>query len=205
VRHMTRSMLVLSLALAAAAPAFAQGSWSVFVGGGAAGFGGGSEALDPPPGEPTHYKPTPTTRLHAGVAREFGRSGIAFDASYARAGLGGYGGYVNVAFSPVFTLYDLRLLASYAFARLGDGSIRFGVGPMLQIWSGDALASTQTRLGGVAAVTAIVPISRCIGLLVSGSMGVTSSPFDRDTRDNLGLEALATWTRELGVGIRLSL
>ena len=204
-RRALRLMLLLTITVGVATPAVAQGPWSVFVGAGAAGFGGGADALDPPPGEPTQYKPTPTTRLHAGLAREIGRGAITFDASYARSGLGGYGGTINVAFSPTLTLYDLRLLGSYSIARLGDGSLRVGVGPMLQLWSGAAVSRTQTRLGGAASVTVQVPMSRSIGLLVSGSLGVSSSPFDQRTLDNLGLEALTTWTRELGVGVRLSL
>ena len=204
-RLATCLMLVLLLAIGITLPVSAQGAWSVFAGGGAAGFGGGSKVLEPAPGDPTQFKPSPTTRLHAGVTREFGRGGITLDAAYSKSGLGGYGGTVNFVFSPVLTLYDLRLLGSYAIARLGEGSLRVGVGPMLQIWSGDAVASTQTRLGGAASLTAVIPVTRSFGLIVSGSLGVTSSPFDQETLDISGLEALTSWTRELGVGVRLSL
>ena len=198
-------MLALSFDVSVVVPAVAQGTWSVVVGAGAAGFGGGSEVIDPPPGEPTQYKPTPTTRLDLGIARELGRGGVAFNVSYAKAGLGGYGGIVNVSFAPILTLYDLRVLGSYAIAAIGEGSLRLGIGPMLQVWSGDAVASTQTRFGGAVALTVTVPISHRMGLLVSGSLGVSSSPFDQQTLDNSGLEALTTWTRELGIGVRLSL
>jgi hypothetical protein len=205
VRFPLRFVLMWLVPLGIAVPAFAQAPWTVLAGVGAAGFSGGSEALDPPPGEPTHYKPAPTTRLHFGVTREFGRGGITLDASYAKAGLGGYGGNINFTFSPVLTLYDLRLLGGLAVARIGEGSIRLGAGPMLQIWSGDALLSTQTRLGGVVALSIVVPATRTLGLLLSGSLGVTSSPFDQSTLSESNLAGLATWTRELAVGVRLSL
>ena len=105
------------------------------------------------------------------------------------------------------TLYDIRLLASYEIRTLGQATwVRLAVGPMLQVWSGDAIIDTQTRLGGAAAITMGVPISRSVGVIVSGSLGVAGSPFDAETLSNVGLfEPVTTWTRELAVGVRLSL
>ena len=188
----------------ASSPVLAQEPWSVFVAGAAVGFGGGSEALDPPPGEPTQYKPTPTIRLHLGLTREFGRGGITFDASYGKSGLGGYHGTINFSITPALTVYDLRLLASYSIAAIGQGTLRLGAGPMLQIWSGNAVSDTQGRMGAATALTAAVPISRRVGVLISASLGVAASPFDPQTLEANALQAVTTWTRELGVGARFS-
>ncbi len=184
-------------------PAVAQGPWSVFVAGGAAGFGGAST--------PTasadvisQYKPGATTRFHLGAARAFGRVSVVIDASYAKAGITASSDGFRAVLSPAFTLYDLRLLANYELARMGTGTtLLVGLGPMLQIWSGDAVVGTQTRLGAAAAVTLNVPISRRFGLFAAGSLGVAGSPFDQETLDLVGgFEPVATWTRELAVGIR---
>ena len=205
-RLATRLVVIALLAAGIVSPALAQGPWSVFLGGGAAGFGGASS-----PGangnEQIQFKPTPTTRLHVGVAREFGRGGLTLDAAYAKAGLGGYFSGSSYALNPAVTLWDLRLLASYELVKFGESSsIRVAMGPMLQSWSGDAIVDTKTNLGGAAAVTLVAPISKKIGLLVTGSMGVASSPFAQETLDDFGdAEPAAVWTRELSVGLRLSL
>lgn len=199
-------MLILLLVSGFVSPAFAQGPWSVFVGGGAAGFGGAStpgtsEDID------VQFKPTPTTRFHVGVAREFGRGGVTLDASYAKAGLGGYTDGGSYALNPGMTLWDFRLLVSYEILKLGAASsLRVAVGPMLQSWSGEAIIDSRTNLGAAAAVTVIAPISKSVGLLVSGSLGVAASPFAQETLDDFGpAEPASIWTRELGVGVRLSL
>jgi len=153
------------------------------------------------------FKPTPTTRLHFGAARTLGRGGVALDVSYAKAGLGGYADGTSYGLNPALTLYDVRLLASYEILTLGQATwVRLAVGPMLQVWSGDAIIDTQTRLGGAVAITMGVPISRSVGVIVSGSLGVAGSPFDAETLSNVGLfEPVTTWTRELVVGVHLSL
>lgn len=203
--------LAYRLALVAAflvltAPAIAQDPWSVFVGAGAVGFGGASQVTTPPLlGEATQYKPAPTTRLHLGVARSFGKGGITFDAAYAKSGLGAYTESAHVSFSPALTLYDLRLLGSYAIAAIGQGSLKVGIGPMLQLWSGEAITNTQTRLGAAASATLSAPLSRRFGVLVAASMGVAASPFDQQTLDDNGLEAATAWTRELGVALQFRL
>jgi len=77
---------------------------------------------------------------------------------------------------------------------------------MLQVWSGDAILDTQTRLGGAGALTLAVPINGNIGLLVTGSLGLAGSPFDAGLLESAGgFEPANVWTRELGVGVRLSL
>jgi len=208
VRSATPMMLLLLLLLLSglASPAVAQGPWSVFVGGGAAGFGGASTPGTDEDIE-VQFKPTPTTRFHAGVAREFGRAGLTLDVSYAKAGLGGYTEGASYALNPGMTLWDFRLLVGYQVARLGEASsIRVALGPMLQSWSGEAIIDSRTNLGAAAAITVIAPISRSIGLLVSGSLGVAGSPFAQETLDDFGAaEPASVWTRELGVGVRLSL
>ena len=74
--------------------------------------------------------------------------------SYAKAGLGGYADGTSYSLNPALTLYDVRLLASYEILTLGQATpVRLAVGPMLQVWSGDAIIDTQTRLGGAAAIT----------------------------------------------------
>ena len=201
-------LLLLAVLMAGTAlPAQAQGPWSVFVGGGAAGFGGASKPAAGEEGDVQQFKPTPTTRLHLGVARTLGPGGIALDVSYAKAGLGGYADGTSYSLNPALTLYDVRLLASYEVLTLGPATpVRLAVGPMLQVWSGDAIIDTQTRLGGAATITMGVPISGSVGVIVSGSLGVAGSPFDAETLSSAGLfEPVTTWTRELAVGLRLSL
>jgi hypothetical protein len=186
--------------------AVAQGPWSVFVGGGAAGFGGASTP-GTSDGIDLQFKPTPTTRFHAGIARGFGRGGLTLDASYARAGLGGYTDPGSYALNPAMTLWDIRLLVSYELFRLGAASsIRAAVGPMLQAWSGEAIGDSRTNLGAAAAVTMIAPVTKGTALLVSGSLGVAGSPFAAETLNGFGpAEPANVWTRELAVGLRLSL
>lgn len=205
-RRATRLILIGLLTTGIASPALAQGPWSLFLGGGAAGFGGASTAGTNEDGA-VHFKPAPTTRLHVGVAREFGRGGLTLDASYAKAGLGGYQSDAWVSLNPAMTLWDIRLLVSYELVKLGESaSLRMAVGPMLQAWSGEAIIDTKTNLGAAAAVTLVAPISGKIGLLVIGSLGVASSPFSQETLDDFGdAEPAAVWTRELSVALRLSL
>jgi hypothetical protein len=184
-------------------PAVAQGPWSIFVAGGAAGFGGASSPTDPA-GDIAQYKPGATTRFHLGAARAFGRVSVAIDASYAKAGLSATSDGFQAVLSPAITLYDFRLTANYELARMGTGTtLLVGLGPMLQVWSGDAIVGTQTRPGAAAALTLNVPISRRFGLFTTGSLGVAGSAFDQETLDLVGgFEPAATWTRELAVGIR---
>jgi hypothetical protein len=201
-----RFTLILLLVGGVVSPAVAQGPWSIFVAGGAAGFGGTSNPTGPVDAV-SQYKPGATTRFHLGAARAFGRVSVAIDASYAKAGLNASSDGFQAVLSPAFTLYDFRLLANYELARMGTGTtLLVGLGPMLQIWSGDAVTDTQTRLGAVAALTLNVPISRRFGLFTTGSLGVAGSAFDQETLDLVGgFEPVATWTRELGVGIRYGL
>jgi hypothetical protein len=105
------------------------------------------------------------------------------------------------------TLWDIRLLASYELVKLGESaSLRVAGGPMLQAWSGEAIIDTKANLGAAAAITLVAPISGKIGLLVTGSLAVASSPFSQETLDDFGdAEPTAVWTRELGVGVRFSL
>ena len=161
-------------------PAAAQGPWSIFVGGGAAGFGGASTLPEDEPGATAQIKPSPTTRFHAGVARSFGRAAVAFDFAYSKSGLGGYGDGGSYSLSPALTLYDLRLLFNYRIAGFDHSSLNVALGPMLQVWSGDAILDTQTRLGGAAALTLAVPIS--------GSIRVT-----RDRKSGRGREPVRRW------------
>ena len=146
-RLATRLILVVLLAAGIVSPALAQGPWSVFLAGGAAGFGGASTPGTNQLGE-VHFKPAPTTRFHAGVARALGRGGLTLDASYAKAGLGGYQAVGSVTLNPGMTLWDIRLLASYELIRLGtSSSIRVALGPMLQSWSGEAIIDTKDKPG----------------------------------------------------------
>jgi hypothetical protein len=206
VRLASRLLLVMLFAGGMVVPAAAQGHWSVFAGGGAAGFGGASTSAQDEAGETAQIKPSPTTRFHMGAARSFGRAGAVFGLAYSKSGLGGYGDGGSYSLSPALTLYDLRLLFSYRVAGLDHSSLIVALGPMLQVWSGDAILDTQARLGGVAALTLAVPISGSIGLLVTGSLGVAGSPFDAVLLESAGgFETANVWTRELGVGVRLSL
>ncbi len=207
VRLALHLMLLALPAAGIASTAFAQGPWSVFAGGGAAGFGGASSAGSSIDGDPVQFKPSPTTRLHVGVATAFGRGGITLDASYSKSSLGVYGTGASYSIDPAITLWDVRLLASYELSRLGESSsLRIALGPMVQFWSGDAIIDAKTSLGGAVALTLVVPMTRSLGLLVSGSMGVAGSPFAGETLSDFGTAVpTSTWTRELGVGVRVAL
>jgi hypothetical protein len=198
-------MLIALITGCIASPAWAQGPWSVVLGGGAAGFGGASTLSAGFTGD-EKIKPSPTTRLHLGVARALGRAGLVLDASYAKAGLGVYGVGGSYSFTPGETLYDVRLLASYQIVRFGPAaSLRLAAGPMLQIWSGEAIVDTQTGLGGALAITVDAPLTRAFGLMASGSIAVAGSPFSAENLASAGpFEPANIWTRELGVGIRVA-
>ena len=104
-----------------------------------------------------------------------------------RRGSEAYSSGGSYSLTPAMTLWDIRLLASYELVQLGESSsIRVALGPMLQSWSGEAIVDTRTNLGGAAAVTLVAPISRKFGLLVSGSLGVASSPFSQEILDAFG-------------------
>lgn len=200
-----RLVLVSLATMVTALPAFAQGPWSVSLGGGAAGFGGASTpgtSLD----QTVQFKPTPTIRLHLGLARTFGRAGVALDASYAKAALGAYGEAYSYSFNPAMTLLDVRLLATWQVLQLGEASaLRIGLGPMLQSWSGDAIVDTRTNIGGAADITMAVPITHSLALQASGSLAVAASPFAAETlADYPPAEPASIWTRELGIGLRFS-
>ena len=79
---------------------------------------------------------------------------MAFDFAYSKSGLGGYGDDGSYALSPALTLYDLRLLVNYRLASFDRSSLSAALGPMLQVWSGEAILDTQTRLGGAASAHA---------------------------------------------------
>lgn len=200
-----RLTLIALLACGTISRALAQDPWSVFVAGGAAGFGGASQAVPALENEVNQFKPTPTTRLHLGAARRFGRAGVAIDGSYAKAGISGYGGPVRVTVNPAITLYEVRLLAGYEVASFGQATtIRAAAGPMVQVWNGDAVVDTQTRFGAAAALAVAVPMAKHLGLIVSGSLSVAGSPFLADGFEGLPVvyEPTAIWTRELAVGVR---
>ena len=205
-RSISCLLIVTLLAGGSAVPAAAQGPWSIFAGGGAVGFGGASTLPEDEPGATAQIKPSPTTRFHVGVSRSFGRIAAAFAFAYSKSGLGGYNDGASYSLSPALTLYDLRLLCNYRIAGFDHSSLNIALGPMLQVWSGDAILDTQTRLGGAGALTLAVPINGNIGLLVTGSLGLAGSPFDAGLLGSAGgFEPANVWTRELGVGVRLSL
>lgn len=203
VRRLTLIMLLFGVT---SSPVVAQDAWSIFIAGGAAGFGGASrDAGDL--GDISQYKPGATTRFHLGATRTFGRAGVTFDAAYAKASLNANGDGVWVSINPAFTLFDIRLLANYELARMGAGTtLNLGLGPMLQIWTGDAVTSTLTRLGAAAAITLAAPIAGRFALFTSGSLSVAGSPFDQASLDEVGaFEPTNVWTRELAVGVRYGL
>ena len=181
----------------------------MFAGGGAAGFGGASSAGSSIDGDPVQFKPSPTTRLHVGVATAFGRGGITLDASYSKSSLGVYGTGASYSLDPAITLWDVRLLASYAAvpARRVVLSSNLALGPMVQVWSGDAIIDAKTRLG------------RCCRPHVGSAHQQEPWPagfrehgrrresrYAGETLSDLGTAVpTSTWTRELGVGVRVAL
>ena len=182
----------------------AQGPWSAFVAGGAVGFGGATRLLPNDFIDDFTFKPTPTTRLHLGVARDFGRIAAVLDLAYSQSGLGGYSNGISQSQSPAMTLYEARLLASYRLlGRAGGPSLEAALGPMLQVWNGEAIIDTQARLGGAASVKGTAPLSAAWGLFIGGSLGVAGSPFTADFLAEVGpIEPTSIWTRELVAGLR---
>jgi hypothetical protein len=204
-RHSVSALLLL---LGVPSLAHAQHPWSVAIGGGAAGFGGASKAIESFPGAVSQFKPSPTTRLHIAAGRRLGaRLAVNAEFSYSKAGLTGYGSEQSITFNPAITLYDVRLLASYDLFHFGqDSRLAIAAGPMLQHWSGDAIIDAKTEIGGAAALTLFTPLSGPLGLLVSGSLAVAGSPLDANNLQDLNetFETVAIWTRELVVGLRYS-
>ena len=108
-------MLWLMVMVVTATPAAAQGPWSVFVGRAPQASGAVPTPRTPRRSDPHRYKPTPTTRFHAGVARSSGaRACVRLSLCQIRAR--GIRRWRHQRLSPALTLYDLRLLGSYAIA-----------------------------------------------------------------------------------------
>lgn len=203
----SRWHLVVAVLLSVAARGLAaqDRAWSAFIAGGAVGFGGASKVAESDEILATQFKPASGSRLHVGVTRDIGRWNTALDLSYAKLGVGGYAGDVSYVVNPGMDLLDIRLLGSYRLLGSGGSSLRLGLGPMLQVWSGDAIVDTQTRIGGVAALTVTAPLTKALGLLLTGSLGVAGSPFDAELLADTGpVEPTAVWTRELAAGITFS-
>jgi hypothetical protein len=188
--------------------ALAQGPWSVFVAGGAVGFGGASKAVEVVPGVPAQFKPTPTVLVRFGVERDFGKASGRVAFGYAQAGLGAYGGEgATVSLDPGASLYEVYLLAGYRLAQLHNGTrVTVRAGPLLQIWEGDFTLTTQYQWGGLGSLAIAAPLAPSLSLEAEGSMSLTGSPFVAENFASLPAQyaTKSLWTRELSVGLRYS-
>jgi hypothetical protein len=195
----------LLLLTAVPAAARAQGPWGVTVAGGAVGFSAAArisvETLD----EVEVFKPSATTRLRLAVERDFGSLSGRIAFGYAKAGVSATSGDLQIIFSPGLDLKEVWAMAGYRFATLGNASravVRLG--PVLQVWSGDAIPGTRKKLGVAGSVALEATLTPRFGLSAEGSLSYAGGPFAPADFSELPVsyDVSSVWTRELAVGLR---
>jgi hypothetical protein len=151
--------------------------------------------------------PAPDLRGTLTVGRQFGRWEAALSGGYGKHGLRGSSGGSSVTIEPGYTLATLGATAAYAIVTTAHGArVQVFAGPTVSFWSGDAVPDSRTRLGGTGGVGLVAPVAGRLSVDAHAALGLAASPIDAEELSGLdsAYETGAMWSRELGVGLRLS-
>lgn len=151
--------------------------------------------------------PAPDLRGTLTVGRQFGRWEAAVSGGYGKHGLRGGDGSSSVTIEPGYTLATLGVTAAYAIVTTAHGArVQVFAGPTVSFWSGDAIPDSRTRLGGTGGVGVVAPVAGRLSVDAHAALGLASGPIDAEDLSGLesDYETGAMWSRELGVGLRLS-
>ena len=170
-------------------------------------FGAAASSDDPTADELGDLGPAPDLRGTLSVGRQFGRWEAAVSGGYGKHGLRGSDGSSSVTIAPGYTLATLGMTAAYAIVTTAHGArVQLFAGPTLSFWSGDAVPDSRTRLGGTGGVGLVAPVAGRLSVDAHAALGLAASPIDAEELAGLDsdYETGAMWSRELGVGLRLS-
>jgi hypothetical protein len=170
-------------------------------------FSSAANAENPEVGELSNLGPAPDLRGGLAVGRRFGRWEGAFSGGYGTHGLRGSDGDRAATIEPGYTLVTLAVTAAYALATTGSGArVQLFAGPTLQFWSGEAVPDSRTRVGGIGGLGVVAPLAGRLSLDAHAALGLAASPIETEELADLDstYDVGVLWSRELGVGLRLS-
>jgi hypothetical protein len=185
----------------------AQHPWFVSISALPTAFGHAAQAGAPGSGEVKEFGPAQGLRGGAAAGRRFGRWEVALGASIGDHGLRGGNGEVWVTVDPAYDLVTADVTGAYAFVTTSSGvRVQAFAGPSLQFWSGDAVAGSRTLLGARGGLQLVAPITGYLQLDTRAAIGVSPSPVSQEELADLdsAYDTGALWSRELGVGLRVS-
>jgi hypothetical protein len=140
-------------------------------------FWGGSSENAP---EHRSFRPYRPTAFGLGLERRAGRLGIGLRLRYMAAGLGLEGSDAVVAVKGVFDVYSAAPEIVYRVAHVGtNNQLLVRGGPLFELWS-FADEESRVRVGIQAGLSFSVPLGSRFAGTVTGGVGVSPSPFDRD-------------------------
>lgn len=170
-------------------------------------FSAAASAENPEAEELSNLGPAPDLRGALAVGRRFGRWEGAVSGGYGTHGLRGSDGQRSATIEPGYTLVTLAITAAYALTTTERGArVQLFAGPTLQFWSGEAVPDSRTRLGGIGGLGVVAPITGRLSLDAHAALGLSASPIESEELADLDstYEVGGLWSRELGLGLRLS-
>jgi hypothetical protein len=170
-------------------------------------FGAAASSDSPAADELGDLGPAPGLRGALSLGRRFGRWEAALSGGYGKHGLRGSGGGSAVTIEPGYTLVTLGVTAAYALVTTAHGArLQLFAGPTIGFWSGDAVPDSRTRLGGTGGIGLVTPVAGRLSLDAHAAIGLGASPVDEEELASLesDYDTGTMWSRELGVGLRLS-
>ena len=208
-RAITTLLLLVVLAAGIARPLAAQQphAWFVALRAVPMAFGSAAHAENPELGELGQLGPALDLRGALAVGRRFGRWEGAITGSYGTHGLRGSADDRSVTLEPGYTLVTLAATAAYALVTTGSGArVELFAGPIALIWSGEAVPDSRTRVGGTGGIGVVAPIAGRLSLDAHAALGLSPSPIEAEELADLdsSYDTGSLWSRELGVGLRLS-
>jgi hypothetical protein len=188
-------------------PAQEAPAWFVAVRAVPMAFGAAAKSETPELGELSNLGPAPDMRGTLAVGRRFGRWEGAILGGYGTHGLRGSEGESAVSIEPGYSLVTLAATAAYALATTNSGArVERCAGPTVLFWSGEAVPDSRTRFGGTGGVGLVAPLAGRLSLDAHAALGLSESPIAAEELADLesSYDTGAMWSRELGIGMRLS-
>ena len=190
-----RTCIAILLVGVAAAPALA-GQWSIAPEVGLVAFAGTSRDS-----AGVRIGPTRATVIGLRFGRETVRSGVGVRVLTGSTGFGATDGNLTVIQEHQLRLFEVAGFFSWHLRQIGAAS-RLGLelGPVLDVWMPQG-ASSQSRIGGVAALSWAFPVSPRLDAALRLEGAVTGSLFDANALPP-SAERKATWRRGVGFALR---